>query len=111
MIFVSGSILFSVLAGMVMKKRGVGRPYSTGVLLLLLLSLLANNALAQNYTQSLIPDVNDGMAISNTIAYLLIGEDQWSHERFKSAFDISVWISLALVIMYVCALLMERNEK
>jgi hypothetical protein len=76
-------------------------------LVLLILSLLSNIALAQNYTSSLIPGYADGIAISNKVAYWIIGEDGWSQQVFKKAFDTSVWISFTLVITYVCVLVIE----
>lgn len=48
--------------------------FSTAILPLLLFSITANVALAQNYAQSLIPGANDGIGISNLLAYFLIGE-------------------------------------
>lgn len=81
--------------------------FSTAMLPVLLFSIVANVALAQNYTQSLIPGANDGMGISNRLAYFLIGEDRWSHELFRSAYNLSTTITMLLLIAYSLILVIE----
>lgn len=85
--------------------------FSTALLPLLLFSIVANVALAQNYTQSLIPGANDGMGISNLLAYFLIGEDRWSHELFRSAYSFSTTITIILLIAYSLILVIEKVYK
>ena len=82
--------------------------FSSSILILLLFSIIANVALAQNYTQSLIPEANDGMGISNQLAYLIIGEDPWSHELFQSTYNESTIISIVLLIVYLLTLVFEK---
>jgi hypothetical protein len=79
--------------------------FSTAVLLLLLFSILSNIALAQNYTQSVIPEANDGIGISNSLAYFLISEDRWSIELFQSAYNFSTAISNVLLLFYMITLI------
>lgn len=81
--------------------------FSTALLPLLLFSIVANVALGQNYTQSLIPEANDGMGISNILAYFLIGDDRWSHELFLSRYEISTNITIVLLIVYSLILILE----
>ena len=82
--------------------------FSTALLPILLFSILANVALAQNYTQSLIVEANDGLGISNTLAYFLIGEDGWSLELFQSSYNFSTTVSLALLLSYSLILISEK---
>ncbi|WP_187434227.1 hypothetical protein [Paenibacillus methanolicus] len=93
MIVVTGSILG-------LRKAGVRNPFSKGVALAAGLSLLAVACLAQNYTQSLIPEANDGIGISNPVAYWIIGEDGWSQSLFRAAFRMSIYWTLALLLLY-----------
>ena len=53
---------------------------STALLPFVLFSILVNVALSQNYTHSLIAEANDGIGISNFLAYFLIGEDRWTKD-------------------------------
>ncbi len=85
--------------------------FSTALLPLLLFSIVANVALAQNYTQSLIPEANDGMGISNLLAYFLIGDDRWSHELFRSAYNLSTTITILFLIAYSIILVLENVYK
>jgi len=82
--------------------------FSTAMLPLLLFSILANVALAQNYTQSLIPEANDGLGISNWLAYFLIGEDRWSQEKFLSSYNFSTNFAVVLLITYGVILIIEK---
>ncbi len=111
MVYIFGSLLFVVLAVFTMRKIGVDEVYAKGTLLLLVLSLLANIVLSQNYTQSLIPGVSDGIAISNQITYWIIGEDGWSQEHFQKAFKVSMVFSFVFVVAYVVAILLEKIRK
>jgi hypothetical protein len=82
--------------------------YSTGILPLLLFSIVANVALSQNYTQSLIPEANDGIGISNSLAAFLISEEHWSHELFKTYYLNSTSISIVLIVVYMIFLALEN---
>jgi hypothetical protein len=82
--------------------------FSTALLPLLLFSILANVALAQNYTQSLIAEANDGLGISNKLAYVLIGENRWSQELFQSSYNFSTNVSLVLLLTYSLILISEK---
>ncbi|MFC4098914.1 hypothetical protein [Paenibacillus xanthanilyticus] len=93
LIVVAGSILG-------LWKAGVRHPFSKGVAIAAALSLLAVIGLAQNYTQSLIPEANDGIGISNPVAYWIIGEDGWSRSLFHAAFRMSIYWTVALIALY-----------
>lgn len=83
---------------------------SKTLLPLVLFSILANIALAQNYTQSLISEVNDGIGISNFLAAFLLPDDYWTKALFLSRFEISLVISLVLVIIYFVLTVIENKN-
>ena len=68
------ALIFFFLYLVIQKKLKL----STALLPFVLFSILANVALSQNYTHSLIPEANDGIGISNFLAYFLIGEVRWT---------------------------------
>ena len=82
--------------------------FSSSILILLLFSIITNVALAQNYTQSLIPEANDGLGISNLLSYMIIGDDRWSQELFQSTYNDSTIISIVLLIVYLLTLVLEK---
>jgi len=92
-----------------LRKAGILYAYSNGIMLAIALSLLANVCLAQNYTQSLISERNDGIGISNQVAYWIIGEDGWSENLFQKSFEQSVYVTLLLLAVYVIVLLVESR--
>ncbi|XKI12395.1 NADH-ubiquinone oxidoreductase chain 6 [Sporosarcina sp. ANT_H38] len=85
--------------------------YSIGLLPLLLFSILANVALAQNYTQSLIVGANDGIGVSNILASFFIPEDKWSQELFHSFYEASTIITIVLLQLYLLCLLLEGFKR
>jgi len=87
------------------------------ILLLIVLTqllLVVNIALAQNYSASL-ADSNDGIGISNGLAYFLIGEDNWSVAMFKRHYTISTWLTLLstlfTLILLAVKVTMERKAQ
>ncbi|MFB9329453.1 hypothetical protein ACFFSY_26240 [Paenibacillus aurantiacus] len=91
-----------IISGFILglRRAGVGNPFSKGIALAAGLALLAVACLAQNYTQSLIPEANDGIGISNPVAYWIIGEDGWSQSLFAAAFRMSIYWTVALIALY-----------
>ena len=85
--------------------------FSSSILILLVFSIITNVALAQNYTQSLIPEANDGLSISNQLSYMIIGEDRWSHELFESTYNTSTILSILLIVVYLLTLVLEKVFK
>ncbi|MBM7619690.1 carbon starvation protein CstA [Bacillus tianshenii] len=105
------SCLVLVIGSVVLFKRfGVKNSFSKGVALAIALSILAVVALAQNYTQSLIPEANDGMGISNSVAYWIIGEERWTNEMFQSFFEKSTYLTLVLIVAYPLVLAVEARK-
>lgn len=111
MFFIYGCIVLLGITVAAIKRYGIPNPYTKGVGLAIAFSLLAAISLAQNYTQSLIPEANDGMGISNQLAYWIIGEDGWSQEMFKKSFERSTYISLLLMAAYPIVLLIESKTR
>ena len=94
-------------------KRDVANLHSKSILFILLISIIINISLAQNYTNSQIP--NDGIGISNTLAYLIITDDGWgrfwSVEVFRSAYNISTRVTIGLLILFGVTLLIDRDSQ
>lgn len=90
---------------------------SKSILVLLLTSIVFNSALAQNYNFNLLPyPERDGYAVSNSLAYYVFGEDHfghWNSELFRNGYEISINVTLILMILYIGLLLVERriNDK
>lgn len=108
------SFLIIVMASIVVFKRiNIRYSLSLGIALGFLLSIISMICLSQNYTISLIGDSNDGIGISNFIAYAHIGEDGWTVERFKAYFDASIYTSLSILLMLLISLVFEtiRTKK
>ena len=109
MIFFLICLVFVVGAAVLFKKCGVRNPFSKSTALAISLSLAASVCLAQNYTQSLVPQANDGIGISNRVAYWIIGEDGWSRELFRAYFENAVYLTLFLIVVYPAVLSLESR--
>ncbi|RNB83892.1 hypothetical protein EDM59_15355 [Brevibacillus nitrificans] len=93
------------------KKCGVTRPFSRLVLLSLLFCVLATACLGVNYVQSLLPGLQDGIAVSNTLAAFIVGEEQWSQEKFFQYFEGFMATSVILMGLYIIALMWEFRTR
>lgn len=93
------------------KKCGVTRPFSRLVLLSLLFCVLATACLGVNYVQSLLPGLQDGIAVSNTLASFIVGEEQWSQEIFFQYFEGFMTTSMILMALYIIALMWESRTR
>jgi hypothetical protein len=109
MLFILGSVALLIISVIVFKHSGVANPFSKGVGIAIGLSLIAAVCLAQNYSQSLIPGIQDGIAISNMVSYWIIGEDGWSQELFKQWFVGFTIISILFTIAYPIVLTVESK--
>lgn len=107
--FIYGCIIFLIFTVIATKRLGIKGPFSKGIATAAAISILAAISLGQNYTQSLIPEANDGMGISNHLAYWIIGEDGWSKELFRASFEQSLYITLLLIIAYPIVLIAETK--
>lgn len=104
--------IFSAIIYLVLKRQGDKNALSKVMLILILLSILTNISLAQNYTQSLIPEANDGIGISNILASWTLPDDRWSIAMFKSYYDKSIIVTLVLLITYALVIIKEvKNSK
>jgi glucan phosphoethanolaminetransferase (alkaline phosphatase superfamily) len=108
MVFVGICSMFLLISVVIFKLTGVSRPLARGLLLAILVSIIAVVMLAQNYTQSLIPQANDGIGVSNFVAYWIIGEDGWSTAVFREAFQYSAGITILLIILYPILIAVDK---
>jgi|GEM_PF-2412983 len=78
----------------------------------LIFSVLSTISFLDNYIRSQIED-QDGIAITNTLTYLFLGEDGWSKELFRSAYELSFNISIVLLISYIMLVffMVYKNDK
>lgn len=111
MLFILISLSFIVISIFTIRRAGVSNPYSKGFAIAIFLSIVAVVCLAQNYTQSLIPEVNDGIAISNQVAYSIIGGDGWSQDKFRDVFVKSIYFTLILIVAYPVTLIVDSKLK
>ena len=104
-------LLFYLLLRVLDKNDNKSKP----TLVLLVISLVFNTALAQNYNHSLIPyPETDGYAVSNSLAYYVFGEDHfghWNSDLFKTGYEISINVTMTLLVIYVGFLIFERRKK
>lgn len=104
-------LLFYLLLRVLDKNDNKSKP----TLVLLVISLVFNTALAQNYNHSLIPyPETDGYAVSNSLAYYVFGEDHfghWSSDLFKTGYEISINVTMILLVIYIGFLIFERRKK
>lgn len=105
-------VCFIVFMFFLYRNTECPRNYSKGFLVLVLFSLVINISLAQNYTFSSIPNIGDGIGISNFLAYWAINDEgiQWSQGLFKQIYDYSTLISFGLIIIYCILLLIEKYK-
>ncbi|WP_374723474.1 hypothetical protein [Calidifontibacillus erzurumensis] len=111
MLFIFFSLIVIIISVIFFRKYGISNSISKGVAIAIALSFLAVICLAQNYIESLIPEINDGIGISNKVAYWIIGEDGWSIELFRKFFENSVYLTLFLIIAYPIVFLFESKLK
>lgn len=113
LLFVFFIVVTYLLLMVFVVKNKWKRPFTTGSLVPLLFSIIANISLSQNYTESLIKGANDGMAISNKLAYWIITDDGWGRNwttgLFKSFYEISTMISILLLVFFCISLIMESK--
>ena len=83
---------------------------SQAVIPMIAFIILSSVALGQNYTNSLIPKVNDGIGISNFLATFLLPEDGWTKEMFLSKFELYLGISIALILIYFILVIIENKK-
>lgn len=104
------SIVVVGLAILLFKKQNSQHPFFLGCWIGIALAVVATVSLGQNYTQSLIPEANDGIGISNTVAYWIIGEEHWSVDQFKRAFERSMYFTLILIILSPLVYFLESKR-
>ncbi len=83
---------------------------SLALIIAVLLSLVANVSLAQNYSSSLIPGT-EGIGISNFLAEIIIVSDMWSTDLFRSYFENSLFITLILILLLMISLVFKKRDK
>ena len=109
MLFLFGCLVILFASIISFRNFKILNPFSKVVGIAISLSIMATISLGQNYTQSLIPEANDGLGISNKLAYWIIGEDGWSPQVFRNVFNFSLYVSLILILAYPIVLVFESK--
>lgn len=91
-------------------KRNIDKEFvlSNSLLPLILISFISTMCLGVNYVASAVPSLNDGIGIHNFLAYWIIGEGNWSVQLFRDYFNISVYISIFLTLIYSALTLVKK---
>ncbi|MFC4775251.1 hypothetical protein ACFO9Q_00450 [Paenibacillus sp. GCM10023252] len=110
MLYLVGSVVFVLLSMAVFLKAGVKEPFSRCLLMSISVALLAVICLTHNYLSSLSPDLQDGIGISNKVAYWIIGEDGWSVARFRSSLEQSSYGTIILIVAYPMVVVLESRR-
>lgn len=63
---------------------------------LIILSLFVNFDLGNNFFNNLITNTNDGLLTRGLFSNLIFGDSLWTLEKFLSAFQISILITIVL---------------
>jgi hypothetical protein len=115
MVFIGLVIIIAIVFFVFLHKQAHNYKFSKTILILFIVSVLANVSLAQNYTQSLIPGIEDGIGISNKLAYYIITDEgwgnYWSRDLFYRAYDYSITISGIIIILFIISLFLESKRK
>jgi hypothetical protein len=109
MLFMLFCLAVVIISWIAFRMFHIRHPFSKGVAIAAALSMLSTICLAQNYTESLVPGGQDGIAVSNRIAYWIIGEDLWSVQLFRVYFESSIYITLMLIVLYPVVLVLETR--
>lgn len=109
-LFPISTLVIVVLLYIVFRKAGVAFPLTRLFGILVMFSVLATACLGQNYNESLIPGHQDGISVSNYLAFFLLGDDQWSRVKFAAYFENAITTSLVLMVLYIAALIGESRR-
>lgn len=104
-------ILWFIYVLVLQKKLGYKFMLSKELLPLIFISFISIVCLGVNYVVSAIPRLNDGIGMANSLAYWIIGEDNWSVGLFKRYFDSSVYVGLFLILLYSILRLVEKDRR
>lgn len=105
------AIILFIYSIFLFRKSSEPRKYSSVILIGLILAITSNIALSNNYVVNLLgPAVNDGIAVTNFLARLILWDANWSLDLFKQAYDSSTALVIVLIIFYALVLLLEKKK-
>ncbi|WP_223836635.1 hypothetical protein [Paenibacillus oceani] len=110
MVYVIVNLFLVAAFTLSIRRAGVSRPSSKAIAAALGLSIVAVVCLAQNYMNNQVPGAQDGIGITNPVAYWIIGEDRWSIEKFRIALVHSVCLTLLLIAAYPAVSWREAHD-
>jgi hypothetical protein len=75
--------------------------YTVNFAILVLVSMVSCWSLYSNYFVALTDNSSEGIGISNSLAYLYIGEDGWSVQLFEKVFHIAAVVSVVIMMALI----------
>ena len=109
MVFTSITLILWVIYAFLL-KRNYGKEFtiSKSLIPLILICFISTICLGVNYVASAVPSLNDGIGIHNFISRWIIGENNWSVQLFKTYFNLSVYVSLFITLIYSLLTLLKK---
>lgn len=92
------------------RSNSRNRKWSTCLLCILLFSIICTIGLGVNYLAAF-TGRQDGISLTGWLARLIIGEGRWSIDLFLSYFEVSVSVSILLLITYFTAIIFENKAQ
>nr|WP_312580089.1 hypothetical protein [Sedimentibacter sp.] len=80
-------------------------------LILLAVCVIITSDLGYNFFASLIPELNDGIAIRGILAPFIFGDRNWSTVGFFNVFSISIWITIGVFIENILLSIFIKGRK
>ncbi|MDP5274564.1 hypothetical protein [Chengkuizengella axinellae] len=86
--------------------------YAPSLLPLFIFSIIVCFALWDNYSTVIDPMYwsDGGIGMSNRLAYGFIGDNSWSIEKYKNAFELSMYISFSLFVFYIILFIIDQKR-
>ncbi|MFC7370588.1 hypothetical protein ACFQPF_02735 [Fictibacillus iocasae] len=109
MLYLVGCILFLSFLLFIMMRYNVKHACSRASMFAIIMGLLANISLAENVASNLMPEKNDGFSISTGVATWILGDDGGTLQKFKDAFDVSMYFTFLLIGLYVIVTIAENR--
>jgi hypothetical protein len=105
-----GIVLFIAIVMVLYRTNPKCRYLSSGILCILLFSIISTISLGVNYIAAFIGK-QDGIALTTRLAKLIIGEGRWSVELFLSYFEAFTTFCMILLLVYFVAFLYENKRQ
>lgn len=99
-------VIYGIVVGVFIAKKKM--KMSQALLPMMAFAIVSSVALGQNYLMAIIPEMNDGIGISNFLAEFLLPGDGWSKEMFFRHFEMYLSCSVVLIFLYTVVVFVEN---